>query len=113
MDTECADSYVDITSFAAFAEHKNLRPALCSFATGIRMRSDLQQATPQRDGDCMRPIVGLKVIHQVRDVEVNRVSEINPGAREASRHVRRNIPPANVNRLDHFYNSFFGMLLSM
>ena len=34
-------------------------------------RSDLQKATPQRDRDCMRSIVGLKFLHQVLNVEVN------------------------------------------
>ena len=36
------------------------------------MPSDLQQAAPERDCDCVGPIVGLKLIHQVLDVEVNR-----------------------------------------
>jgi len=47
------------------------------------MRSNLQQAAPERDGDCMGPIVGLKFIHQVLDVEVNR------GLR--NRHLIRNL----------------------
>src|SRR3954447_9703893 len=42
------------------------------FSTGVRIRSDLQQATPERDGDRMGPIVGLQFIHQVLDMEVNR-----------------------------------------
>ena len=94
------------------------------------MRSDLQQATPQRDGDCMRPIVGLKFIHQVLDVEVNcslrdcqligdllvaiaisnesknlqfprRKVTVTQMLGEASRHVGRNMTPASMNRSDH------------
>ena len=90
------------------------------------MRSDLHQAAPERDGDCMGPIVGLKFIHQVLDVEVNRglrnrqlicnllvaMSIANESKNlqlscckivvtqvlgEASRHVERNMPAAGVN----------------
>src|SRR6266851_2881218 len=86
-------------------------------------RSDLQQAPPQRDGDCMGPIVGLQFIHQVLDVEVNRglrnrqlirnllvaiaISNESKNLQlpfrkvvvpqvlgDASRHVGRNMPPA-------------------
>jgi hypothetical protein len=41
------------------------------------MRSDLQQTTPERDGDCMGPIVGLKFIHQFLMWELTVVSEID------------------------------------
>jgi hypothetical protein len=45
---------------------------ILQFSTGLRVRSDLQQAARERDGDCMGEIVGLKFIHQVPDVEVHR-----------------------------------------
>ncbi len=35
--------------------------------------SDLQQATPQRDGDGMRSIVGAQFLHQILDVKIDRV----------------------------------------
>ena len=94
------------------------------------MQSDLQQATPERDGDCVGPIVGLKFIHQVLDVEVNRglrnrqlicnllvaMSIANESKNlqlprrkivvpqvlgNASRYIGRNVPPASMNRPDH------------
>src|SRR6266481_3679778 len=121
---------VDTTQFGALAEHRNLQPASCSFLQDLEMRSDLQQAAPDRDCDCMGPIVCLKFIHQVLDVEVNRglrnrqlignllvaiaISNESknlqlPGRKvvvtqmlgEASRHLGRNMPPASVNRSDH------------
>src|SRR6266478_3350260 len=114
---------VDTTQFEALAEHRNLQPASCSFLQALQMRSDLQQATPDRDGDCVGPIVGLKFIHQVLDVEVNRglrnrqlirnllvaiaISNESKNLQlprrevvvthvlgEASRYVGRNMPPA-------------------
>ena len=42
------------------------------FSIGIEIRSDLQQTSSQRDGDCVGPVVRLKFIHQVLDVEVDR-----------------------------------------
>src|SRR5947209_14334589 len=33
--------------------------SILRFSTGLGMRSDLQQTTPERDHDCMGPIVGL------------------------------------------------------
>jgi hypothetical protein len=35
------------------------------------MRSDLQQAPSDSDGDRMGPIVGPQLVHEVLDVEVN------------------------------------------
>jgi hypothetical protein len=35
------------------------------------MRSDLKQASPDRDGYRMRPIVGPELIHEILDVEIN------------------------------------------
>jgi len=32
----------------------------------------MQQAASERDCDCVGPIIGLKLIHQILDVEVNR-----------------------------------------
>ena len=55
-----------------FPEHRNLRPASYSFLQVHGIRSDLQQATSERDGDCMGAIISLQFIHQVFDVEVNR-----------------------------------------
>jgi hypothetical protein len=63
---------VDTTQFGTLAEHRNLQPASCSFLQASEMGSDLQQAAPERDGDCMGPIVGLKFIYKVLDVEVDR-----------------------------------------
>ena len=63
---------LDVTELAVFADHRNLQPASCQFSTGLGVRSDLQQAAPERDGDCMGSIVGLKFVHQVLDMEINR-----------------------------------------
>ena len=116
--------------------------SILQFATGLGMRSDLQQAAPERDGDCMSPIVGLKFVHQVLDMEINRALRnrklignllvaiaianesknlqfprrkvvVTQVLGEASRHVGRNMPPAGVNRSDHGQQFIFGMLLSM
>ena len=94
------------------------------------MRSHLQQAAPNRDGDCMGPIVGLKFIHQILDVEVNRgfgdrqvicnllvaitISNKSNNLQlprrkvvvtqmlgETSRHVGRNMSVASMNQSDH------------
>src|SRR5260370_33314888 len=91
------------------------------------MESDLQQATPKCDGDCMGAIGGLKFIHQVLNVEINcgfrdrqlvrnllvamaianesknlqlplRKVVVTHVLGEASRHVGRSIPPSTVNR---------------
>jgi hypothetical protein len=62
----------DFTGFSAFAEPQNLQSPSYSYLQALKMQSNLQQATPQRDGDCMGPIIGLEFIHQVLDVEVNR-----------------------------------------
>ena len=100
------------------------------------MRSDLQQATPQRDGDCMRPIVGLKFVHQILNMKVN--SSVRnrqlirnllvaiaipnepehlqfPGCkilfpqmlREAGRHIRWYVSLACVHRSDHVEQFIF------
>src|SRR5260370_36962119 len=94
------------------------------------MRSDLHETTPERNGDCMGPIIGLKFIHQVLDVEVDRglanrqlirdllvaiaiTNEsknlqfprrqvvVTEGFGETGRHAGRNMSPPNVNRSDH------------
>ena len=48
-----------------------------SIHTSRLARSDLKHAAPERDDDYMGPIVGLKSIHQILDVKVNRGSEID------------------------------------
>jgi hypothetical protein len=63
---------VDTTQFGAFAEHRNLQPASYGFLQPLVIRLDLKQPTPKRNGHCMGPIIGLKFIHQVFDVEANR-----------------------------------------
>ena len=50
---------------------------ICSYPPTVfcrpLLRSDLHQASPERDRNRMRPVVGLQFIYQVLDVEVNRV----------------------------------------
>src|SRR5260370_42641757 len=100
------------------------------------MESDLQQATPKCEGDCMGAIVGLKSMHRVLNVESNcgfrdrqlvrnrlvamaianesknlqlplRKVVVTHVLGEASRHVGRNMPPASVNRSDHAQQFIF------
>jgi hypothetical protein len=46
-----------------FAEPRNLGPASYSFLQVHGIRSDLQQAASERDGDCMGAIISLQFIH--------------------------------------------------
>ena len=45
---------------------------ILKFPTGLGMRSHLHQATPNRNGNCVGPIIGPQLVHKVLDVEVNR-----------------------------------------
>src|SRR5260370_11680055 len=100
------------------------------------MRSDLQQATPHRNGYRMRPIVGSQLVHEVLDVEVNRglrnrelicnllvaMTIANepkylqlPRRKivlpqvlgNASRYIGRNVPPTGMNPPDHAQQFIF------
>src|SRR5260370_14105563 len=100
------------------------------------MRSDLQQATPDRNGYRMRPVIGSQFVHQVLDMEVhgslrncqlirnllvaitipNESKNVQLPLRkvvvtqvfgEPSRHVGRNMTPAGVNLSDHAQEFIF------
>jgi hypothetical protein len=61
-----------VTCCEARAAHWNLQLTTYSFLQAMVIRSELKQPAPERDGDRMGAIVGLKFIHQILDVEVNR-----------------------------------------
>ena len=63
----------DLTEFAGFRETPKLTAGTLQFSVVFGTRSDLQKAAPECDGDRVRSVVSLKFIHQVLDVEVNRV----------------------------------------
>ena len=60
-----------LTEFRAFRGTAKSTARVLQFSVGLGMPSDLQQAAPDGDGDRMGPVVGLKFIHQVLDVEIN------------------------------------------
>ena len=60
----------DITGFAAYVEERDFQQHPAVFS-GLP-RSHLQQATPNRNGNCVGPIIGPQLVHEVLDVEVNR-----------------------------------------
>ena len=59
----------DITGFAAYVEARDFqqRPAVFS---GLP-RSHLQQAAPNRNGNCVCSVIGPQLVHEVFDVEVD------------------------------------------
>ena len=63
----------DLTEFARFHGTPKYTASTLQFSVVLGTRSDFQKAAPERDGDRMRSVVSLKFIHQVLDVEVNRV----------------------------------------
>src|ERR1700692_1232304 len=42
-----------------------------SFLEVLKVESDLQQATPERNGDRVGPVIGAELVHEILDVEVN------------------------------------------
>jgi hypothetical protein len=59
----------DITEFAAFVEERDFEQHPAVFS-GLP-RSHLQQATPNRNGNCVRSVIGPQLVHEVFDVEVD------------------------------------------
>jgi hypothetical protein len=63
----------DLTEFARFQGTPKCTASTLQFSVFLGTRSDFQKAAPERDGDCMSSVVRVKFIHQILDVEVNRV----------------------------------------
>jgi hypothetical protein len=63
----------DLTEFSRFHGTPKCTASTLQFSVVLGTRSDFQKAASERDGDCMRSVVRMKFIHQVLDVEVNRV----------------------------------------
>src|ERR1700728_2422636 len=64
--------YIHVNGSNALAAHQNLQPASCSFLQALATHSNVQQAATDGNRDRMRPVIGLKLVHEVFDVEVNR-----------------------------------------
>ena len=64
-------STVYVTAFACLRGTEKSTARILQFPTGLGMRSHLQQATPNSNGNCVRPIIGPQLVHEVLDVEVN------------------------------------------
>jgi hypothetical protein len=60
-----------ITLCLALAAHQYLQSHSSSFLQ-VLMSSDLKQASPDRNGYRMGPIVGPELIHEILDVEIDR-----------------------------------------
>jgi hypothetical protein len=65
-------STVHATAFAFIRGTHKSTATILKFPTGTGMRSHLHQATPNRNGNCVGPIIGPQLVHEVLDVEVNR-----------------------------------------